>query len=89
MVTATFDELVPDNILLKFFMTSWLMMSIGAILFIYENFMAVSYGNQINSFVDLCTLSNISLVMLDEHFHGYYIHGKAPWGSSDIPIDWL
>ena len=27
--------------------------------------------------------------MLDEHAHGYYLHGKVPWSSSDIPLDWL
>lgn len=23
------------------------------------------------------------------HVHGYYIHGKAPWMQSDLPISWL
>ena len=22
-------------------------------------------------------------------YHGYYIHGKAPWGKSDLPMSWL
>lgn len=36
--------------------------------------------------VDLCTLANISLIIMDEPTHGYYIHGKAPWGKADIPL---
>ena len=34
--------------------------------------------------MDLCSVSNISVLMMDEAFHGYYIHGKAPWGRSDL-----
>lgn len=48
-----------------------------------------AYGSAINRFKDLCTLANVSIVMLDEYCHGYYLHAKAPWGSSDLPLDWL
>jgi len=41
------------------------------------------------SFVDLCTVSNISVFILDSHLHGYYIHGLAPGGKSDINLDEL
>jgi len=39
--------------------------------------------------VDLCTLANVSIVMMDEKQVGYYIHGAAPWKSSDVPMDIL
>lgn len=42
-----------------------------------------------NQFVDLCTLANVSVLMFDEHLRGYYLHAKAPWQKSDIPLDWL
>ena len=29
------------------------------------------------------------MVMMYEHGHGYYLHGQAPWTSSDIPLEWL
>ena len=48
-----------------------------------------TYGEKINSFVDLCTIANVSLVMMYEHGFGYYLHGQAPWTSSDIPLEWL
>tara|TARA_B110000285_G_C15124521_1_gene619297 strand:+ start:1993 stop:2163 length:171 start_codon:yes stop_codon:yes gene_type:complete len=50
---------------------------------------AVVSGSAINQFVDLCTLANVSLILLEEHLYGYYLHAKAPWGASDIPLDWL
>lgn len=36
--------------------------------------------------IDLATLANISIVVMDEPCHGYYVHGKAPWGKADIPL---
>lgn len=35
-------------------------------------------------FMDLCSVSNISLLIMDQNFHGYYLHGQAPWVSSDL-----
>jgi hypothetical protein len=34
-------------------------------------------------------VANISLLFLEYHNYGYYIHGKAPWGESDLPLSWL
>jgi meckelin len=34
-------------------------------------------------FVDLCTIANISIFILDEINHGYYIHGKTPGGIAE------
>ena len=39
--------------------------------------------------MDLCAVSNISLIIMDSYLHGYYIHGEAPWVSSDVVISQL
>ena len=39
--------------------------------------------------MDLCSVSNISILIMDQHYHGYYIHGKAPWGRSDLMLSEL
>ena len=26
---------------------------------------------------------------MTDKYHGYYIHGKAPWSKSDLPMSWL
>jgi meckelin len=36
------------------------------------------------NFVDLCSVSNISVFILDQNLHGYYIHGRSPHGISDV-----
>jgi len=37
----------------------------------------------IEDFVDLCSVANISLFILDDNLHGYYIHGENPFGFSE------
>ena len=84
------NPILDYNAFLKFFMVSVLFLAIGAVQVFLHNLSAIfNGGSDLNQFVDLCTLANISVVMLDEHSHGYYIHAKCPWGSSDIPLDWL
>jgi len=34
--------------------------------------------------VDLCSICNISLLLFDNTFHGYYIHGRSPYGQSEV-----
>jgi len=34
--------------------------------------------------MDLCSVANISLLILDQPFHGFYVHGEAPSGRSDL-----
>jgi len=44
------------------------------------------YKNRILQFIDLLSLSNISMIIFDETFHGYYIHGRSvhPYADTDI-----
>lgn len=34
-------------------------------------------------------MANVSLFILDETLHGYYIHGKAPGGTAEISAEEL
>ena len=37
-------------------------------------------------FLDLCALSKISVLILDEQFHGYYIHGRSSHPYADVSM---
>jgi lipoprotein-anchoring transpeptidase ErfK/SrfK len=42
------------------------------------------------SFVDMCSLANISLIMFNpSNKQGYYIHGKSSTGNSDVSSEKL
>jgi len=64
-----------ENILLRFTMVGVLFFGIGGVMFILHNMNNYQCGSAINKFKDLCTLANISIVMLHEHAHGFYLHG--------------
>ena len=36
------------------------------------------------NFIDLCSVSNISVLILTDHQFGYYIHGLSPHGTTDV-----
>ena len=40
-------------------------------------------------FVDLCTLAKISIVIMDERYHGYYLHCRSPYESADCGMEKL
>ncbi|UJR38011.1 hypothetical protein I4U23_030693 [Adineta vaga] len=40
--------------------------------------------DKIMNFVDLCSVSNISVFILDQNRHGHYLHGRSPHGTTDV-----
>lgn len=57
--------------------------------FLLQRIASIFTGHDLNDFIDVCSIANISVFILDEPFHGYYIHGKAPssrgdWGHTEL-----
>ncbi|XP_043214644.1 meckelin-like isoform X2 [Amphibalanus amphitrite] len=52
---------------------------------LYERFVE----NKMQQFVDLCSISNISLFILYERNYGYYIHGRSVHGHADADLSGL
>lgn len=42
------------------------------------------YPTQYQEFVDLCSATNMSVIMFNEEMQGYYIHGQSGNGSADV-----
>ena len=40
--------------------------------------------DKIVNFIDLCSLCNISVFILQDNQYGYYIHGRSPTGTTDV-----
>lgn len=83
MVTKP-SEFSPINYVLKFFVSAFLFLCIMAAQYLVELVNAYVNSLKFQEFIDLCSVSNISVLMMDQYYHGYYIHGKAPWGRSDL-----
>lgn len=82
------NPLEPYNMFLKFFWGAFIFISI-AICQLVLKFVQKLFGNKVVEFSDLCCVANCSIIILTEKFHGFYIHGHAPWKRSDLPMAWL
>jgi len=83
------DSLEPLNLVLFFFLSAVTFLVIAAVLYCLQLINAGCFSNKYQEFMDLCSVSNISLIIMDSFLHGYYIHGEAPWVSSDAVISVL
>ncbi|XP_056381501.1 meckelin-like isoform X2 [Hyla sarda] len=78
----------PMSVILRFGMSAsmWLAVGIVQVLFfiiIYERF----FEDKIKQFVDLCSLSNVSVFILTHKCYGYYIHGRSVHGLADVSME--
>ncbi len=73
----------PVNYVLKYFFSSALLMLIILVQYVGRKLIKTWVPTKAQEFVNLCTVSNISLFILDDLVHGYYIHGQAPGGVSE------
>ena len=49
---------------------------------LYERFVE----DKVINFLDLCSMSNISVFILIENLYGYYLHGRSPHGVADVDM---
>ena len=64
-----------------------ILIAIGQIIIYW--FFALTRGSESEHFSNFCTVANCSILFFEYNNYGYYIHGKAPWGESDLPLSWL
>jgi meckelin len=53
---------------------------------IYVIFYQRFVEDRLINFIDLCSVSNISVFILTDNQYGYYIHGRSPHGTTDVNI---
>lgn len=79
----------PENYVLRHFVGTFVLLcsGVGHLTFNYLFQLCIPLCKQ--EFVDLCCVSNISVFILDQSLHGYYIHGVSPAGKADTNLDEL
>ncbi|XP_069457288.1 meckelin isoform X2 [Ovis canadensis] len=80
--------IAPYSRILRYAVSSalWLVIGIIQIVFFgvfYERFIE----DKIRQFVDLCCMSNISVLLLSHRCFGYYIHGRSVHGHADTNME--
>ncbi|XP_059528220.1 meckelin isoform X2 [Myotis daubentonii] len=80
--------IAPYSRILRYAVSSALWLVIGMIQIV---FFAVFYErfieDKIRQFVDLCSMSNISVFLLSHKCFGYYIHGRSVHGHADTNME--
>ena len=77
------------NYALQFFVTTCIVFFVGSIDYGIQHMLAIKWPADYVSFVDLCSVANISVIMFDNDLKGHYIHGKSPMGSADVSSEKL
>ncbi|KAM9095922.1 meckelin isoform 1-T1 [Sarcophilus harrisii] len=84
----TSSYIAPYSRILRYAISTTLWIVIGMIQIIY---FAVFYErfieDKIRQFVDLCSMSNISVFLLSHKCFGYYIHGRSVHGHADTDME--
>ena len=77
--------------MLHFFVTALIIYAIGIIQYVFWYLPPVrnNFPMKHDEFTDLCSIANISVLMFDETYHGYYIHGRSPYGQAEVSIEML
>ncbi|XP_072426341.1 meckelin [Chiloscyllium punctatum] len=82
------SDVVPSSRVLRFGMASSIWLTIGLIQMvfctaIYERFVE----DRISQFIDVCSISNISVIIFSHRCFGYYIHGRSVHGHADTNME--
>uniref|UniRef100_A0A8C5PZP9 Transmembrane protein 67 n=1 Tax=Leptobrachium leishanense TaxID=445787 RepID=A0A8C5PZP9_9ANUR len=82
------DYIAPWSRTLRYGVVTSLWMAIG---FLQALFFSVFYErfveDKIRQFVDVCSMSNISVFILSHRCYGYYIHGRSVHGYADTNME--
>ena len=79
----------PVNIVLRNFIASIIVMASVSIELVIVKLFQIWLPLKKQEFMDLCSVSNISVFILDSYLHGYYIHGFSPFLKADVNYDEL
>lgn len=73
------------NIVLRFANVAfwWLVVHYGQVLWLWAIWQRWVTEVPSRQFRDMCTMANLSVFILDERFHGYYVHCRSPHRHAD------
>ncbi|KAM9848023.1 meckelin-like [Aulostomus maculatus] len=77
----------PNSVILRYGVATMLWLCIGVIQAILAEIYAFFVEDKVRQFVDLCSTSNISVVVLTHRCFGYYIHGHSVHGYADTNME--
>ncbi|XP_050021369.1 meckelin isoform X1 [Alexandromys fortis] len=82
------DYMAPYSRILRYAVATAIWLVIGIIqVFFFGAFYERFVEDKIRQFVDLCSMSNVSVFLLSHRCFGYYIHGRSVHGHADTNME--
>ncbi|XP_068208396.1 meckelin [Palaemon carinicauda] len=81
------DYVSPQSYVCRFAVSVTIYGLIAAFQWIYKAaFYERCIENKLQQFIDLCSIANISIFILEHKMFGYYIHGRSVHGYADVDM---
>lgn len=85
----TYIEKSPENIILRHFVGTTILFLVGIIQYVLVRLVQYWIPTKKTEFLDLCSVANISVLILKDSLKGYYLHGQSPLGVADTTLQQL
>lgn len=79
-------ERSPENILLRHFLGTSILFIVGLAQYILVRVVQLWIPTKKTEFLDLCSVANMSVLILSDSLRGYYLHGQSPLGMADTTL---
>ena len=82
-------EKSPESIILRHFIGTFILFMAGVAQYVLVRLVQIWIPTKKTEFLDLCSVANISVLILKESLRGFYIHGQSPLGVADTTLQQL
>ena len=79
----------PENNILRHFVGTFILFIAGTAQYVLVRLVQIWIPTKKTEFLDLCSVANVSVLILKESLRGYYIHGQSPLGVADTTLQQL
>ena len=89
MSGISFANSSPPHILLRHCLGTFILFIAGVAQYVLRRVIQPWMPTPTTEFLDLCSVANVSVLILQDSLRGYYIHGQSPLGKADTTLQEL
>ena len=86
---VSFAKNSPPHRLLRHFLGTFVLFIAGVAQYVLRRIIQPWMPTNTTEFLDLCSVANVSVLILQDSLRGYYIHGQSPLGKADTTLQEL
>ena len=86
---VSWAENSPSHFILLHFLGTSILFIAGTAQYVLRRIIQPWVPTNTTEFLDLCSVANVSVLILQDSLRGYYIHGQSPLGKADTTLQEL